>query len=51
MVQGRWEWTAPPGTLIVSGSLRIRTRMRHSQFYARVKMRADGVTWDAAPGS
>ncbi len=23
--------------------------MRHSQFYARVKMRADGVTWDAAP--
>ena len=47
--QGRWEWTAPPGTLIVGGSLAYRTRMRHSQFYARVKMRADGVTWDAAP--
>src|SRR4051812_23666458 len=47
--QGRWEWTAPPGTIIVGGSLAYRTRMRHSQFYARVKMRADGVTWDAAP--
>ena len=47
--QGRWEWTAPPGTLIVGGSLAYRTRMRHSQFYARVKMRADGVTWEAAP--
>ena len=47
--QGRWEWTAPPGTQIVGGSLAYRTRMRHSQFYARVKMRADGVTWDAAP--
>ncbi|MDX6563528.1 MAG: hypothetical protein QOD65_3342, partial [Gaiellales bacterium] len=47
--QGRWEWTAPPGTLIVGGSLAYRTRMRHSQFYARVKMRTDGVTWDAAP--
>ncbi len=47
--QGRWEWTAPPGTLIVGGSLAYRTRMRHAQFFARVKMRADGVTWDAAP--
>jgi hypothetical protein len=47
--QGRWEWTAPPGTVIVGGSLAYRTRMRHAQFYARVKMRADGVTWDAAP--
>ncbi len=47
--QGRWEWTAPPGTVIVGGSLAYRTRMRHSQFFARVKMRADGVTWDAAP--
>ena len=47
--QGRWEWTAPPGTTIVGGSLAYRTRMRHSQFFARVKMRADGVTWDAAP--
>jgi hypothetical protein len=47
--QGRWEWTAPPGTLIVGGSLAYRTRMRHGQFFARVKMRADGVTWDAAP--
>ena len=38
------------GTLIVGGSLlAYRTRMRHTQFYARVKMRADGVTWDAAP--
>ena len=37
------------GTLIVGGSLAYRTRMRHVQFFARVKMRADGVTWDAAP--
>ena len=41
--QGRWEWTAPPGTTIVGGSLAYRTRMRHSQFFARVKMRTDGV--------
>ncbi len=47
--QGRWEWTAPPGTTIVGGSLAYRTRMRHPQFFARLKMRADGVTWDAAP--
>ena len=47
--QGRWEWTAPPGTTIVGGALAYRTRMRHPQFYARVKMRADGVTWDLAP--
>jgi hypothetical protein len=47
--QGRWEWTAPPGTTIVGGALAYRTRMRHSQFYARVKMRTDGMTWDAAP--
>ena len=26
--QGRWEWTAPPGTTIVGGSLAYRTRMR-----------------------
>jgi hypothetical protein len=47
--QGRWEWTAPPGTTIVGGALAYRTRMLHSQFYARVKMRSDGVEWDAAP--
>ncbi len=46
--QGRWEWTAPPGTTIVGGSLAYRTRMRHSQFYARVKMRSAG-DWDDAP--
>ena len=46
--QGRWEWTAPPGTTIVGGSLAYRTRMRHSQFYARVKMRAAG-DWADAP--
>ncbi len=46
--QGRWEWTAPPGTLIVGGALTYRTRMRHSQFFARVKVRASG-DWDAAP--
>ena len=47
--QGRWEWTAPPGTTIVGGSFAYRTRMRHPQFYARIKMRPEGVTWDAAP--
>ncbi|MDX6571417.1 MAG: hypothetical protein QOC86_573, partial [Gaiellales bacterium] len=46
--QGRWEWTAPPGTLIVGGALTYRTRMRHGQFFARVKVRASG-DWDAAP--
>ena len=46
--QGRWEWTAPPGTTIVGGSLAYRTRMRHSQFYARVKMRSAG-DWADAP--
>ena len=33
----------------MGGSLAYRTRMLHSQFFARVKMRNDGVTWDAAP--
>ena len=47
--QGRWEWTAPPGTTIVGGALAYRTRMRHSQFFARVKMRTDGVDWGIAP--
>jgi hypothetical protein len=47
--QGRWEWTAPPGTTIAGGALAYRTRMRHSQFYARVKARADGAPWDLAP--
>jgi hypothetical protein len=47
--QGRWEWTAPPGTTIAGGALAYRTRMRHSQFYARVKARADGGAWDLAP--
>jgi hypothetical protein len=46
--QGRWEWTAPPGTTIVGGSLAYRTRMRHSQFFARVKMRNAG-DWADAP--
>jgi hypothetical protein len=47
--QGRWEWTAPPGTTIAGGALAYRTRMRHPQFYARVKTRADGTAWDLAP--
>jgi hypothetical protein len=47
--QGRWEWTAPPGTTIAGGALAYRTRMRHPQFYARVKTRADGAPWDLAP--
>jgi hypothetical protein len=47
--QGRWEWTAPPGTTIAGGALAYRTRMRHPQFYARVKTRADGAAWDLAP--
>ena len=46
--QGRWEWTAPPGTTIVGGALAYRTRMRHPQFFARVKMRAAG-DWADAP--
>src|SRR4051795_8958593 len=46
--QGRWEWTAPPGTTIVGGALAYRTRMLHSQFYARVKMRNAG-DWADAP--
>jgi hypothetical protein len=46
--QGRWEWTAPPGTTIAAGALTYRTRMLHSQFFARVKVRATG-DWDAAP--
>jgi hypothetical protein len=46
--QGRWEWTAPPGTTIVGGALAYRTRMRHSQFFARVKMRTAG-DWADAP--
>jgi hypothetical protein len=46
--QGRWEWTAPPGTTIVGGALAYRTRMRHSQFFARVKMRSGG-DWANAP--
>jgi hypothetical protein len=46
--QGRWEWTAPPGTTIVGGALAYRTRMRHAQFFARVKMRAAG-DWATAP--
>ena len=37
------------GTTIVGGALAYRTRMRHAQFYARVKMRADGMDWEAAP--
>ena len=47
--QGRWEWTAPPGTTIVGGALAYRTRMRHAQFFARIKVRNEGTTWDAAP--
>jgi hypothetical protein len=47
--QGRWEWTAPPGTTIAGGALAYRTRMRHTAFYARVKTRSDGVDWDLAP--
>ena len=46
--QGRWEWTAPPGTTIVGGALAYRTRMRHSNFFARVKMRSGG-DWADAP--
>jgi hypothetical protein len=46
--QGRWEWTAPPGTTIVGGALAYRTRMRHGQFFARVKVRAAG-DWADAP--
>jgi hypothetical protein len=46
--QGRWEWTAPPGTTIVGGALAYRTRMRHSNFFARVKMRSSG-DWADAP--
>lgn len=37
-----------PGTTIAGGALAYRTRMRHSQFYARVKARSDGVAWDLA---
>ena len=47
--QGRWEWTAPPGTTIAGGALAYRTRMRHPEFYARVKTRADLTPWDIAP--
>ena len=46
--QGRWEWTAPPGTVIVGGALAYRTRMRHAQFFARVKVR-DATDWAGAP--
>jgi len=46
--QGRWEWTAPAGTTIVGGALAYRTRMRHAQFFARVKMRAAGDWADLA---
>ncbi|HEY3612080.1 MAG TPA: hypothetical protein VGK92_00160 [Gaiellales bacterium] len=47
--QGRWEWTAPPGTTIAGGALAYRTRMRDPEFYARVKTRADGVAWELSP--
>src|SRR4029077_3120209 len=47
--QGRWEWTAPPGTTIVGGALAYRTRMPHSQFFARVTIRRDGAEWDVPP--
>ena len=47
--QGRWEWTAPPGTTIVGGALAYRTRMSAPTQYARVKMRADGQDWGSAP--
>jgi hypothetical protein len=46
--QGRWEWTAPSGTTIVGGALAYRTRMRHGQFFARVKVRA-ATDWADAP--
>jgi hypothetical protein len=46
--QGRWEWTAPLGTTIVGGALAYRTRMRHTQFFARVKVRA-ATDWADAP--
>ncbi len=47
--QGRWKWTAPPGTTIVGGSLAYRTRMLHPQFFARVKMRAMASPGTHAP--
>ena len=47
--QGRWEWTAPPGTTIVGGELAYRTRMLAGSQFARVKLRADGQDWGTAP--
>ena len=47
--QGRWDWTAPPGTAIVGGTLAYRTRMLGSSQFARVKLRADGQDWASAP--
>ena len=47
--QGRWEWSAPPGTTIVGGELAYRTRMLASTQFARVKLRTDGQDWATAP--
>jgi len=46
--QGRWEWTAPPGTRIAGGRLQYRTRMAHAAFYARVKVRNEETAWGDA---
>ena len=47
--QGRWEWTAPPGTRIAGGRLQYRTRMAHAAFFARVKIRNEQTAWDDSP--
>jgi hypothetical protein len=46
--QGRWEWTAPPGSVIASGALTYRVRTSDAGVTARVKVKNEDVPWSAA---
>jgi hypothetical protein len=46
--QGRWEWTAPPGSVIASGALTYRVRTGDAGVTARVKVKNEDVPWSSA---
>ena len=46
--QGRWDWTAPPGSVIASGALTYRVRTSDAGVTARVKVKNEDMSWSAA---